>query len=135
MLLARLQDGALIRCDCMIMKRRNAMSEQLTRHKRLRLVKFLISSTCHRAHLGSESQPSGRLVLQRRCQLQGCLPSESHSRLFSFSLPLTLLSYKLAVKLKERLRGGTAAKTALMCKYCQSVSHRFIAVHDLNKHD
>lgn len=74
MLLARLEDGALIRCDCMIMKRRNAMSERLTRHKRLRLVKFLISSKCHRAHLGSESQPSSRLVLQHRCQLQGCLP-------------------------------------------------------------
>lgn len=61
MLLARLEDGALIRCDCMIMKRRNAMSEQLTRRKRLRPVKFLISSKCHRAYLGSESQPARQI--------------------------------------------------------------------------
>lgn len=61
MLLARLEDGALIRCDCMIMKRRNAMLEQLTRRKRLRPVKFLISSKCHRAYLGSESQPARQI--------------------------------------------------------------------------
>lgn len=83
MLLARLEDGALIRCDCMIMKWRNAMSEQLTRHKRLRLVKFLISSKCHRAHLGSESQPAGRLVLHIDVNLKDASPlwsvSVSHS--------------------------------------------------------
>ena len=80
---ARLEDGALIRCDCMIMKRRNAMSEQLTRHKRLRQVKFLISSKCHRTHLGSESQPAGRLVLHIRVNLKDASPrwsvSGSHS--------------------------------------------------------
>lgn len=83
MLLARLEDSALIRSDCMIMKRRNAMSEQLTRHKRLRLVKFLISSKCHRAHLGSESQPAGRLVLNIDVNLKDASTlwsvSESHS--------------------------------------------------------
>lgn len=134
MLLARLQDGALIRCDCMIMKRRNAMSEQLTRHKRLRLVKFLISSKCHRAHLGSESQPSGRLVLQHRCQLQGCLPSESLSTLLLLS-PLDIIVVQAGCKVKRTFKRWNSCQTALMCKYCQSVSHRFIAVHDLNKHD
>lgn len=121
MLLARLQDGALIRCDCMIMKRRNAMSEQLTRHKRLRLVKFLISSKCHRAHLGSESEPSGRLVLQHRCQLQGCLPSlvaprkslSTWSPLLLLS-PLDIIVTQAGCKVKRtgvgHLRGGIVAK-------------------------
>lgn len=54
---------ALIRCDCMIMKLHSAMSKQLTQHKRVRLVKFLISSKCHEAHLGFKSQPVDRLVL------------------------------------------------------------------------
>ena len=82
MFLARLEDGALIRCDCMIMKWRNAMSEQLTRHKRLRLVNFLISSKCHRAHRGSESQPRGRLVLHIDVNLKDASPlwSVSESR-------------------------------------------------------
>lgn len=77
MLLARLDYIALIRCDCMIMKLRNSMSERLTRHKGLRLAKFLISSKCHRAHLGSESQPAGVSVLQWPPQeSQGYLPSK-----------------------------------------------------------
>lgn len=89
MLLARLEDGALIRCDCMIMKRRNAMSEQLTRRKRLRPVKFLISSKCHRAYLGSESQPAR--------QISSPPPPVSNP-----PMPRLIgLSYQLHVKLSE----------------------------------
>lgn len=107
MLLGRLEDSALIRSDCMIMKRRNAMSEQLTQHKRLRLVKFLISSKCHRAHLGSESQPTGRLVLHIDVNLKDTCTlwsvSESHSDswltlLFSHSLSLPDITVIRVVK-------------------------------------
>lgn len=115
MLLARLEDSALIRCDCMIMKRRNSMSERLTRHKRLRLAKFLISSKCHGAHLGSESQPAGISVLQWPPQgSQGYLPSKCWlPRLVSLPV-FDIMIVQARCKEKEQesdiLRGGRVAK-------------------------
>lgn len=97
-LCATLKDAALIKCDFVIMKACSVMSEQLTRYKRLMLVKFLISSKCHEAHLESESKPVD-ISLAHPHRPQGCCTSSVRLR---ESLQLLQLLCLLAAVVTKR---------------------------------
>lgn len=102
--LARLEDVDLIRCDCMIMKQRNAMSEQLTQHKGLRPLKILISSECHQGSPRVSITAHSQISFPHLLQAQGCLcslvcPTESF-RHWSWIFLLPFPSLALTPKIK-----------------------------------
>lgn len=62
-LLAGLMDAALIRCDCMIMKWRDVMSEPLTQTSEAAGIPNHLRLSGGGGHLGSHPPPTDRLAL------------------------------------------------------------------------
>lgn len=70
-----LDDGTLIRCDCMIMKRRNAMSKQLTQHKTAKAGKIPNQLKMSQGSPWGWITVCGQISSPQRCQPQGCCSS------------------------------------------------------------